>query len=56
MNGFPEKILLASDGWPKGRTLTRQAHSPDAQLTGVRPARGERNRKGYQWFTKGSLR
>ena len=50
MNGLPEKILLASDGWPKGRTLTRQAHSPGAQLAGVRQARRERHRKGYEGF------
>jgi uncharacterized membrane protein len=43
-------------GWPKGRTLTRQACSPDDRLAGVRLARRARNSKRYHWFRKGSAR
>ena len=43
-------------GLSKERTLTRQARSPNERLAGVRLARGEKNRKGYEWFTKCSFR
>src|SRR5215211_39835 len=43
-------------GWPKERTLTPQARSPNERLAGVRLARGERNSKRYHWFRKESAR
>ena len=51
-----ELVARLGVGVAEGAHLTPQAHSLGAQLAGVRQARRERNRKGYEWFTKGSFR